>query len=324
MRGEPQTRRAFFYTVGTLGLTGCGRPAATGSPEALSRLCKYSRQHGLGISILTNAEIYTRFLCNPTSTIAGTIPFFNPLNKSGMLADWGRAVVIEGGEDLRAVGMAGNEIGDIVTSVGVEACVLRGTRDLLFWGQERSLAQDEAARGRATMLPYGIHLADLPTGKVRTISAFDVSSRTGLPRVAASFVGGASQIRLSVGYDTSLVGFDGKLLAKEPWRMELVEGSPDGKFLAGLRPGGSLAVIETSSGKASDLPLVPLGRIRWDPTSRYVLAVCRSRFWLPVGEVVVVDAVTQDLVRLPPIVPDNRYHPYEWVLLPDTAATAAG
>ncbi len=320
---ELHTRRAACSLLAGLGLTGCSEPRATGSPDAVSRLSKYSKQQGLGISLLWHPRLLTQFPYDPANPRTRTIPFLAAIKEPVMAfpADWGRALVIDYLPELQVVDMTGNRTGRVFAAVGLEGCTLRKPRWLLFWGQEQSPAQREV--GADHPLPYGIYLADLAAGQARALSRFTISSRTGLPRATASFVADdPPKIRLSIGYDTSLVGPDGKVLDREPWGLELVESSPDGRFLAGIRPSGSLTIVEMPSRRTSDLPVFPLGRMRWDPSSRYILAVQRT--WFTGGEILVVDARTHDIVRFPPISLDNRYQPYEWVLQPDAGDDPTG
>lgn len=105
-------------------------------------------------------------------------------------------------------------------------------------------------------------------------------------------------------------------MVREPWHLELINSSPDGRYLAELTPSGKLALVEIKSGRKREFGVLPLGRAKWDPWSRYVLALCRDNgfYWFAGSDLVVVDAFTGELLKMPSLTAEPRYHDYEWTL----------
>jgi hypothetical protein len=302
------SRRLFIYALSNVGLFGCCQSRIVGNLEMVSPLAAYSRKRGLGISLLGYNVLHTKYLFDADNRRDIEIPNRVTKGKPAILTSWGHRLVVQDGHVLRVTDLTGNVISELERTADVEGCVLHNESQLLlFWGKQHQNLQ------------YGFYMADLRTHRLSTIYEFPMDREVSNAKSTASFAGDLKFIRVSVGFDAYLMQFDGALVKKEPWQMELVEGSPDGRFLVGRQRNGRLGLVDLRSSTTLDMGVESLGRGRWDPSSRYVLTVGRRQafLWCAQTEIVVVDTFTRALLRLPPIIPDSRDHPYEWVLLPD-------
>jgi hypothetical protein len=202
--------------------------------------------------------------------------------------------------------LGGAALGEIEQPANVDGCVFdREAMALLFWGRQR--------RGPK----YGVYLGDLRSGSTRTVREWAVGLAEADMSLAASFVDhDTTVVRVASGLQSYTVRTSGEELGPDPWHIEWAEGSPDGRFAAGRGTSGNLVVIGLAPSKTWETGIPITGRIRWDPSSRYLLAVkpTPSMPWSPQTEILIVDVETQASLVFPAIAPDDRYHPYEWIL----------
>jgi hypothetical protein len=293
--------------LGDLALVGCCRSGITGSHELLSRLADYSRERGLGIGLLPSNLLLIQYFSDPNDRRDISLPHEVTQDRPAMLVDWGRAVVVvEQSGTLSLRNLTGNEMSTVPGNANLYGCALhKEAQRLLFWARTSKTAH------------YQFYLAELD--RHRTWSLFQLDANSPRLGTTASFAtADASLIRISVGFDSYLVRFNGEQLEKEAWHLEFAEGSPNGQLLAGRQTNGRLALYDLRTKAILDLGASVLGRCKWDPSSRYILAVTPTHGppWCAPAEIVIVDAITREVLKVPAFVADARDHLYEWVLLP--------
>jgi hypothetical protein len=307
---ETSLLRRTFLGLGIVELAGCCGSRWSGDPAMMDALANYSRKSGLGVGLLGSGVVYARSLVESEDRSDIVLPGGATSGGPAILIDWGRALASSLGGMLRVVDLHGDFIGEVEREINLYGCVLdRMRRRVLFWGSSRSRQTE-----------FGLHLGDLSTGEVRTISEWRIDPSAPSPSFTASFFpGNIPVIRICKGFDNYFVGTDGRVVEKRSWRLELTGASPDGKFVAGRQPNGRLGIIDVAQGTVSDTDIPILGRSTWDPSSRYILTLTPSHS-MPLcapTHLLIADAVTRKTVRLTPIVVDERYHPYEWILRPE-------
>jgi hypothetical protein len=200
----------------------------------------------------------------------------------------------------------GSVLGEVEQPANVDGCVFRREAMLLlFWGKRRQGTD------------YGVYLGDLRSGTTRTVSEWAAGSAPAGLSVTASFVDhDATVVRIASGLRSYEVRTSGAQMGSDPWHIQWAEGSPDGRLVAGRGANGSLVIIHLAPSKTWDTGVPIIGPIRWDPSSRYVLAVKPTPGW-PWSDqtgIKIVDVEMEASAGFPIIALDDLYHPYEWIL----------
>jgi hypothetical protein len=272
------------------------------------RLFAYARDSGLGLALLGEGIVYAERLSETPSREDIPLPRSATDGRPARLVDWGRSLVVQMEDSLSLRDLKGAELGKVEQPANVDGCVFdKEAMTLLLWGRRR--------RGPK----YGVYLGDLRSGATRTVREWDVGAAPADLSVVASFVDhGGTVVRVASGLQSYRVRTSGEALGPDPWHIEWAEGSPDGRFAAGRGTGGNLVVIGLAPSKTWETGIPITGRIRWDPSSRYLLAVkpTPGAPWSPQTEIVIVDVEMRASLVFPAIAPDDRYHPYEWILRP--------
>jgi hypothetical protein len=298
------TRRAFMTSLGFSGLAGCRTPAVGGDPAVLEALSVESGRRGLGIGLLGGGALYVRYLKPSVGRIDIRIPFSVTLGKPAILTAWGQALLVLDGPGFRLVDLTGKPLGEGNLGLDPDGCVFDSVAKLLLvWGLNPATAE------------YSCDLLELGQQRRKRVYGFPVASPSQRPRVSASFVG--RSVMVSVDHEDYIVA-QGERPLRVPWSIEALAISPDGRRAAGRGRDDSLALVDVQSGAATRVASRPIGGVKWDPSSRYVMFASRTGlpFWAAQSELVVLDTFSGKAVTYPATAPDGRDHPYEWVLIP--------
>jgi hypothetical protein len=307
------SRRRLLVTLASLGLCKCREARFSGSSDLLRKLANCSHKQGLAISLFNGIDVlYLQYFSEgierkevrlPPSAVPG--PYV-----SASIVDWGHELAILNSGWLRIIDLSGSllnelRLGDYIRDGSISRCVFhKESGRLIFWGATPSPGE------------YGIFLWDLSDGKVRTLFRMSVAPGARSPGINGWAVAGKPvRIGFCVDFENYVLRSD-STVAKMPWQIELTESSPDGKFMAGRRSDGRVAVIDSRSGSVLDTGLNSIGRARWDPSSQFLFFVRGSKmplFWW--SQVVVYEPATKAALYFSPIVADDRDHSYDWVLL---------
>jgi hypothetical protein len=303
--GHLDRREFVLLALSGLQATGCCGPKIGGSTEMLSILSKASEREGLAIALLGTDICYTEYFFGPAERIDFEIPQQLTRGRPTLLTNWGQTLVVQRGSLLEVVNLDGHMLGTFQRTVDLDGCSFQRDSHVLFWGRQHKAAQ------------YGFYLINLNDGLLSTIYEFDLLPGSPTPHTSASFQGGhGALVRISVGFESYLLESGSKQVSIPHLQMEFVEASPDGKRLAGRVRNGKLGFARADDTSPVEIDVRPIGRCKWDPSSRYVLCVQRTQAlgWCAQSELVIADTVNRDILKLPAIVPDERDHPYEWIL----------
>jgi hypothetical protein len=289
-------------TLGGCALVGCTQTPTKG-PMA-DRFYDYAAGTGLGVALLGSGVIYMERLS--AQAIREDIPLPAAPSRPAMLVDWGRGLVVLEPDSLRVIGLKGETIGELDQPANIDGCVLnREAMLLLFWGERRYRSG------------YGVYLGDLGAHRTTAIREWLAGAGTAPGKVTASFADrDASLVRIAFDRQSYRVRASGETQGADPWKLEWAEASTDGRFAAGRGANGNLIIVDVASSRTWDTDIPIIGPIRWDPSSRYVLAVkpVHALPWAAQTEIAIADAEMNASLVVPAIAPDERYHPYEWIL----------
>jgi len=294
-------------TLFVIGSFGCHGPT-TGDIDLMARLARQSGEQRLGVALLGTGAINVIWPLNPPVRRIVQIGDKSIGGRPALLVDWGRALAVQDIGKWRVMDLHGNVIVETERNVnGIGAVLQRENARLLFWG------------GKYRTAVTGVYLGDLRTHHVRTVQEWVIDSNHGDPALSASFTGAnGSSIRICRGFENYVLDFDGSVVEGLALDLEETAESPDGRFVVGRQRSGTLLVVESTTRKTWDTGIASLGPSKWDPSSQYVLCVTLTHapFWMAQTSITIVDVLHHATMRTVAIAPDDRYHPYEWIILP--------
>lgn len=222
------------------------------------------------------------------------------------LVDWGRVAVTQRDDRIEVVDIGDNRrFLQAHCSIAVEGCAyLRSENVLLYWGKE-------ASGGYA----FNIFRSNS--------NSSIVIYRTNTPLTDDEYYGWASftgadgkSVRVSSGVEDLTIDTTIGSVTKRNAELKCFEVSPDGRSIAGFTPNGEIGFSSAVPGSIIHRSVQSITRPQWDPMSRYLLGLVRTKAmpWAAPVALVIVDTRTNEMIEMAAIAAHERARRYYWIL----------